>query len=199
MRKFFSLVMVLVVCLLTIWCTVVMYGCDSVLARDEGLYIIDGVPVTPANLPMLVSLDPGMVKENDDVQSLINQAVLSWNTWVGFEVFRVTTINGDIPMSFGETPLLETTWGFKDTFGMAVLQLDDNTQVKFCEIIISLGIAYHSDTVLVTMEHELGHCLGFIDDYNSVDLQSIMSESPTLGYSLTESDRDVFLEAVRYN
>jgi hypothetical protein len=196
MRNFCSLVLVITACLITIWCTVVLYGCDLLIVQDEGLYTIDGVPVLPANLPMYVSLDPEMETENSEVQSLLNEAVLTWNSWMGCKVFDVIPASGDVSMSFGITPSLDTLDGFEDTFGMAMLQLDENNQVQYCEITISLGIAYHSDTVLITMEHELGHCLGFLDDPDSVDLQSIMSESPFEGCSLTESDKDTFLAAI---
>lgn len=190
---FFS---VLITCLIVIWCLVVLLGCGP-LVKDEGIYQVEGEFVVPDRIPMNVLVEPSMEDLLDEAPTLAEEAINEWNAWAGFLVFERALIVGEVSVDFGITPPVQDEFGFSDTFGMSLLGIDDDLRITKCTVTVSNSIAYHAPTVRTTIEHELGHCLGLLDDPNSVELESVMSSSPANGYDLTAHDREALVSAYK--
>lgn len=65
----------------------------------------------------------------------------------------------------------------------SVLWDRDTGEIVSCDVIVSVDIAYHHDTVEAVLIHELGHCLGLADDPGH---ESIMASPP--GWILRPED-----------
>lgn len=122
-------------------------------------------------------------------ESAIDEAVAMWNDAAAPEVLFDRIEPGDRAVGWAAVAEGQTPLGVSGTAGVYA----PDGPVLTCDVVVSSDHAYHRETLVMTIAHELGHCLGLADDPPSLDLGSIMSDPFYSGARPTAHDVDLVL------
>lgn len=126
----------------------------------------------------------------------VSEALAQWNGWIGIELMVESECPADTEIEQGLVP----SEFDEDVLGVTEIQYDlDTGLIEHATITMSSDFAYHRETFLQALLHELGHGAGpsLEDDPGppaTVDLRSIMSNPLDMQGSLTDHDREIVLE-----
>jgi len=142
----------------TLWNVCISLGGEVEVPPDQAPYkpssCKDPKPWKWASLPVKVAIDledlaPG--QEFDAIDSL-NNAVRTWNEWLGHEFFKV--VKGDDP----DLDVIVSVGAESDYAGLAMLGAYSGGQ----QGMVFIFAGYETDTAVYA--HELGHILGLAHD-----------------------------------
>lgn len=177
-----------------------LVGCDSA-SLDNGLLEHDGFEARPVMLPITIVHDDTI---NDD---MVNEAIGWWAERVDGELFVAdhdpaawTGIDRLPPehrvgyvMVWQGYPRDHDLEDEREPLGESVIIWGEEASIVSAEVIISPDATDWRRWYVATIVHELGHCLGLADDPDSVELNSIMSETLEPSNDLTDGDRALLM------
>lgn len=159
----------------------------------NGWLVVEDGELRPGKLPGSIAGDESL--EYDNLTDIPALTMEWWNDQVGEQVFDklaphrmlITTNFVTGPNAIDDDVEAETT----------LLQWDADLNITKCLCALNYDLAYDRDTMIIAARHCAGHCLALGDDFEGLDVYSIMSNPMDPLGIVTEYDRNLIRDWIQ--